>query len=974
MKKIVLFLLCLGLTGCARHRDVERLLDPNGERLAKHAFTGGDAGGAYWLAKVTVTKTSTNGGFLFVGLQSETKVGHFEITKEKLKFVSDAGPFGPGSPTAVPELVNSWDITHHDVKLAESEGNVTNKEVEDDSRPWNERRFLKIQFAKADITESATFPYYVDAASSAECWQKRGAYLVDDSLSLEPDSIQFVVGVDYEQKTLCVGSQRRLLRSDYTYTVHYRYSFRKLEKSDYQPFVYQGENNPRMRRFGYFQTVREVLHPETGQFAHLFLMNRWHPGKEHHFYFTNGFPEEYKAIFADPEHGIFAKTNRLLEKHGLKLRFRIHENTWGNGKKKEFGDLRYSFVHFVPEIDPGAPFGYGPSDANPFTGEIMAANLVVWTGYLKYYLERIKLAFERDPTKFQTSSLFNAMKQALKEEDPSKWTLPLDLKAGAGQAMAELLPGATFGYPGWARFTSPGEVEPLLKSQALKTAATWSRDGEARARLEAADKHVGRGVERLHAEMSHPRNSLIYPMEETLSNATQLVIGGVSEEDILRTLVYRVSIHEFGHNLGLRHNFYGSVDSRNFRAPAAMRDSHGHPVLDEAGRAAEGQPMSSSVMEYLALEDEVFLAHDWEPYDEAAIVFGYSSGDKEAFPGRKFLYCTDEHRVLNAMCNHWDSGTSPSEVAMSLVKRYEHGYFVNNYRADRAYWDTNGYAARVFQTMWDLKRFLLLWRAGLPEDTVRRELQTKGIPSSQVEELTQSISRHMRQAVRLTVAFYNAVVQQSAADRPYQDEIEPFSGEKKRVGILYDKLYAMLFLVGDDAFAYNPNRPFSTASFLTYAVQPDLREAIERIYENSLTERVDMEPWFLGFARSLYAINATSTTNRDDIRLAHRIKVVRMTGEEMSSQLGIDPGDELDAAVVTLEASRHPYFKAGETVGIVKVHDRYYLASKFRNPYSFDLAQAIVDAAELGQPTASAKADLLELFRIYREAIGEELP
>ena len=53
------------------------------------------------------------------------------------------------------------------------------------------------------------------------------------------------------------------------------------------------------------------------------------------------------------------------------------------------------------------------------------------------------------------------------------------------------------------------------------------------------------------------------PFLEAAAQAGEALIEGKTPQEIINTILYRVAIHEFGHNLGLRHNFYGSVDAGN---------------------------------------------------------------------------------------------------------------------------------------------------------------------------------------------------------------------------------------------------------------------------------------------------------------------------------------------------------------------------------------------------------------------------
>ncbi|MEZ4752576.1 MAG: hypothetical protein R3B54_18660 [Bdellovibrionota bacterium] len=105
-----------------------------------------------------------------------------------------------------------------------------------------------------------------------------------------------------------------------------------------------------------------------------------------------------------------------------------------------------------------------------------------------------------------------------------------------------------------------------------------------------------------------------------------------------------------------------------------------------------------------------------------------------------------------------------------------------NYRNDRAYWNTSAYGSNIFSSMWDVKRFF----ASSGELPIKRGRSFSpgtenkgGLSQAEIDGHTKAITGDLKQAVRLSVAFYNAVIQQSSADRPYTDEVEPFTGETK---------------------------------------------------------------------------------------------------------------------------------------------------------------------------------------------------
>jgi hypothetical protein len=1006
MKKLNLlfsFVLIAAL-GCAKDRPVEvkKIGDVETEHLAKAAFTGSGKQRDTWFHKVTVVKTSNNGGFLFAGNQSDMKAGYFDFTKEKLRFVSIDTPYARESDSMQNPVINQWPISNTDVQLAESDGKTTNREIEAEDKTWKQKRYFNIDFAYSDFSETAVLPYEIYFGTSfGFCWSKASSRLVDGSLKIESDAINYVVEVQYQGNPLCLDL-KRALKTDMTFTAQYRYSFRKIETTDYQAMAYKNENDSMMKKFGFFQTVLQYLNPENGLIDKKILVNRWNPNKTHHFYFTKDFPDQYKWVFNDPTNGIFAKTNQLFAERGLKIRFAIHNNSWGNGKAKEFGDLRYSFIKIVTEIDAEAPLGFGPSDANPFTGEIIAANTVIWSGYLKMYIELLRTIY-KDQKDEQGSSLYTKMAGLLKK-DPEEWVNRFDVKKDYGKAFLKMLPNLTYGYPGWARFSTQNSdggstavyVDHYTKKGIADSSAALTsnfhndlmqipkdlvgisaqtfglfnqrsfdpiqenlKSEDGLQSLKSMNEQISKYVEFEDKKIEYNKKGrCVMELGPNLVEASQLLIDGKTPEDILKTILYRVSIHEFGHNLNLRHNFYGSVDKANFSLDNQEYDSNSHEKTSY-------HSITSSVMDYLNVKDEIHLAQDWENYDRAALAFAYSDG--KMISDKSYLYCTDEHTILNALCNQWDTGTSPSEITMSLIKEYDDRYITRNYRWIRSFWDASDYLYRTFRTMRSMKKFLLLWRSGMRDEDIQRELSKsdKNIDKYLKDEYVYYLSQDLKQANKLAIAFYHAVIQQSQADRDWRSEYENFNGELKRIGIMYDKVFAMRFLAGDESFMYNPNRPIYYSSYLTFREDPDLGPMINTVLENTVTERVDMLPWFIDYGRMLYALSATNYSNRDDSRLIERIRVSRYDIDDLPKYFDLDASKITHAESITLKVARDGYFRELEQVGLVRINDHYYMISKDRNSYAYDIMKKLLDAKEKDDSTVEARADILQLYNLY---------
>jgi hypothetical protein len=1034
------FVVAALLIGCAEQRPVQKVPDGNNDVLPKNLFTKtmseGEiqaqsllGNGNIWFSKVTVVKTSGNDGIFFAGYQSEMKAGQFRFTRDQLRF-ENANNINNGDSSVAGELISSWNIEHFETRLTEVDGRPTNREEEDNYRAWNKKRYFRINWADTDIAEASTFPYHQVSLSLEflSCWRPKKSQVVEGSREITEDYVSFTIQRDYELNAVC-ANLRRGSRGDYTFTAHFKYSFMRAKTSDYQPMVYQGgEQDPLMKKYGYFQTVVENKGSVFAQEITI-LANRWHPNKKHTFYFAKDYPEQWKWIWNHPQRGVFAKTNALFKKHGLNnynsaknscttgLCFEIKENDGS----KEFGDIRYSFIKLYDEPDPGAPFGYGPTDANPFTGEIIGANTILWTGYLKYMVHRLAndLELQTNDQVFQSSPLIQQMARTLKTEGAlpanqyrQAWTYTAERMRNTPKVMDtyfDILPEFTYGYPGWSRFTArplpsghgvnQGEG-PLrqIDSAALPTLLDPGVLGQveefsyAGALLESTEFEVAMsGLDNhlsfFHEGHNHQRNSTVYFGEDHFLDARNMLLAGRSKEDAVNSIMYRVSIHEFGHNLSLRHNFYGSVDKRNFREPfEQVITVNGEP------QTIMREQTTSSVMEYQNIKQEYYLDESWESYDEAALVYAYSNRqiDLSVINNTRYLFCTDEHRVLNALCNVWDYGTAPSEIALNMVEDYDLMYYVMNERFDRPYWDTRGYSSRIAGRMYAMKKFLALYTTSMIPAELDREIRAQGkITGEDIELVKQRINMDVAQANNIVAAFYDGVVNYKRSEKDYLHEYDPWTGEITQIGIASDKIYAMFFLMGDSPLFYNPNRYRPYTSFVEFAQDSVLSPAIDRVLENTFTARIDMSPGFSGFGRILFALNAYNYANRDDTRLLDRIKVDCFKPETFEREIGLttenkadykcEDADELpehlgwgmlcpSASRVSASSGYQDVAGTNEKIGMLKIDGNYYLMKELQNSYTFEFVERMINIDVNGLepgPLESWKSFIRESYMLY---------
>ena len=594
----------------------------------------------------------------------------------------------------------------------------------------------------------------------------------------------------------------------------------------------------------------------------------------------------------------------------------------------------------------------------------------------EYYNEKGELVKD-NKTKYDTSSLFVRMKQTLKENDHTQWTVTsklIDKDSEIRSEFEQMVTQLTFGHPASSQYTSFSEQASELDTKdfhfnmdlldELKTIPKKTVK-----EFQSIAQHSQKDILK---RLDHQRNTTIYPAEPVIAQLPALLANGMEPEEIKRRILFNLISHELGHVLGLRHNFYGSFDAR-----------HWHDESEERSALK-----TSSIMDYMNIKDEASgpLRALWGSYDEAALVYAYSEGKKDLSQEQSthYLFCTDHHRYSNALCNTWDRGETPSKVMMSLIENYEERYFIRNLRLDRAYWDTSYYPVRTFLNMWDLKRMLMMWRTAFRHDYISKILSEskEQYTADEVNSISDKVQKDIRQAIKLNMAFYNSVIQLSSADRDWKTFFNEESGSIEKIGVFWDKLFSMYFLMGDDGFLYNPNHYLGKASYLTYIDDLGFRQMIEEIMENTLTQRVDMEPWFINYGRFLYAKNASNFYNISLVgTLLEKIGVRCYTPKGLKDRFGIDPEayqadehttpDFLDTAIVPMEDHidkiHDPYYRGtNETLGVTYFDGNYYVASSNLNKYSFTIIDRMRRVTHSrGDSLRLGKQDVYDVFFLY---------
>lgn len=1003
----LVFFLIFCLNSCDRirlagERPILRVPDGNNDRMEKRLFSGTNEDPKYWLARVTVTSKSFEGGDLggavFPGFQNNFKAGYFEFERDQMVFCNRVSrKFLENERTGRQVLcdkIYAWNITHSSFRLAEVDGWTTNREEENNYISWDQKAYFKTALHQTSLN--------LEIPINKACWNLKTMTLDDKSRVIQEDYISFIAIATYELDRC--GTAKRYNENNRTGTVAYKYSFKKIPDplrpdSHYKPYQYTGENDPLKDKYGYFTTTKPDFQSDRRD-KNLFYMNRWNPNKKHTFYFTKDYPDEYKYI----AHGVICNTNKMFGKYGLNdypldgacesdgsvlpkndetcsrgICFELKDN-----QGQELGDIRYSFFHLT-DIPIGV-LGYGPSNAHPATGEIVNGTVVIGTRSLDFSINQTMELIADEEHRYHTSPVLSSITQILKETDEEDthrqltdreyWTessIPLSENRNLFNWFVSFF---HFANPRFSVFTRASlhnhgieahSTEDFLFSH-LEKLEEYSHLKDFSDDLKVLKADLESGLNEINAsdflirsslDPSDPTQGTIYFFDQWDTSVLNLAKQGLSKEEIKEKVLFSLISHEFGHVLNLRHNFYGSVDSKHY---------HDHAK-------------TSSVMDYTVMKDDVD-SPDWAyfgPYDEAALVYAYSDGrvDLSEENETHYLFCQDQDVSLNFLCRRFDYGDTVSKVTQNLIESYDEYYIFRNFRDGRAYWDQRFYPLAIQQTMYEIKRPLALLNTFIERKEILLAL------GEDVDLLEQDL----KQAVKLSLSFYNAIIQLDDRQRSWHNTYNPVTGSLESIGILTDKIFATVFLMSDFSISEDPNAPVWQTSYLPYINDPHLKDIIDTVMENSLTRRIDTVPGFTDLAKVLYSENSANFFNKREIPEAlEKIGVRCYTQEGLRKRFDVDVVKE-NGSLDTLftlrvtSALKDPYYKTLlETdpfrdmdqgrlfLGVIYYHGNYYTSLSEINDYSFSIINNLIKFDLSEQAERQSREDVYFLYKLYNSS------
>ena len=379
------------------------------------------------------------------------------------------------------------------------------------------------------------------------------------------------------------------------------------------------------------------------------------------------------------------------------------------------GDLRYSFFYWVDRPEPTMPLGYGPSSADPQTGEIVSAALYNYGAALDSYSQTSADAGELLNSQISVDDLLSGktIADVLKETATTSATRNAQPLTDEAKTMATTLLRRGSTTPGSARLIPvPGgqqaskmslikgtAVEQQLMTEDILAAklpnskpgdqltpdqfaqaspVTWLSPTAHDAKVQAAQTLSMNGCVYLGEFADDAILGLALTMKQQHPNYDNEQLWHA-----IRTMIFRgLADHEMGHTMGLRHNFSGSSDALNYNDQ--FWKLHEDPTLTDMQR--DQQSISefrySTVMDYGSrFNSDV---RGLGKYDYAAIRFGYgqlvdvmsdAAGNETGAQLANDVFVDDYTKLptlVGGAANLQDAGVLPYDVIRSgLQMAYE---------------------------------------------------------------------------------------------------------------------------------------------------------------------------------------------------------------------------------------------------------------------------------------------------------------
>lgn len=411
-----------------------------------------------------------------------------------------------------------------------------------------------------------------------------------------------------------------------------------VASKDYEPILYPiGDEND----IGFFTTESKKLNPITNKYdREVVYLNRFNPDQGTiKYYLSDNFFEEKNKLFLDSTIETVNKMNLALNMFGAdsgKPEIEIVNASEAMGIHP--GDLRYNIINLVDEPLANGLLGYGPSVANPMTGEIIKAHVNQYSGVARtgvpYYWDNLTRFYNRNQLQLNglqpvDSTSGTAQVQSTTQEVTDRMS-ELSLLSAISKLEAtdvtapyvdenQVKQQANYIRPTKliknSDLNDDMDLEDIVKAEENRL-AFWAENNAYPIEASWVSSSSKAMLENL--KLDDPRYFKITKDDAGNVTKKELLRWKYLPKDLQQTAADAITVatysntlvHELGHNVGLRHNFKGSNDKANY---------YSHEQASALG--LNNIPAYSSTMDYApSMLDET---PTWGLYDLAAFKFAY---------------------------------------------------------------------------------------------------------------------------------------------------------------------------------------------------------------------------------------------------------------------------------------------------------------------------------------------------------------
>ncbi len=425
------------------------------------------------------------------------------------------------------------------------------------------------------------------------------------------------------------------------------------------------------QRIGYFTTSYSDYGKYEGDDTDVHYINRWHlekrdpklklspPKKPIVFYIEHTTPVRYRRWV---RRGIL-NWNKAFEQIGIADAIEVRQQDITNKQHIDLDpeDVRYNFVRW---LNNNVSTAIGPSRANPLTGEILDADIVLTDGWIRVFEDQFsdlmpKIAMDgMTPETLAWFAKHPEWDPRVRMADPSQ----RDFIRSQLVHQAAQVSKSESQWELKTRLMGDEPMDGIAGRQSQTNGACMAAEGR------GFDVGLMRmSIAMMRAKMDDDEDKEDDDDDEEEKEDEEQMLDGMPESFIGPLLADLVS-HEVGHTLGLRHNFKASsvydvsqINSDEFKGK---------------------KPLAGSVMDYLPTNFKVKngdVQGDWAmigvgPYDMWAIEYGYTFNDKglkkilSRVAEPELAFCSDEDTFgPDPLARRYDFAKDPLEFAEDQV-------------------------------------------------------------------------------------------------------------------------------------------------------------------------------------------------------------------------------------------------------------------------------------------------------------------